>query len=300
MKTLLVTALVWLLSACNTYAQFSANMINVVQGHQREYKVYSDLNMYRYEFEESGMKGVVIVHPEQNKTYILIPDEKYVHVTTCDGMMSRMNDPWQSYLWFKSSGTEKELGSETIDGHQCKKIALLQNDSKVFSVNFSEKLNFPLTMQSEIEENTYMRLENIEPWESDPAFFEIPDDYTEVDERMRPLIPEPPPPESWNEREISLPYTGALSRGEKLWIHITEAQYYKIKLQNDQESPGKFSYTIYENDTPLSVNEQGKERYRTYRLFTTEKKNLTLNLSEGQDVLLKGYEGSLELELNKE
>ncbi len=299
MKTILTT-IVCLTASCIAYSQFSADMINVVQGNERAYKVYSDLDSYRYEFEESGMKGVVIVHPGENKTYVLIPDQQYVHITSCDGMMSRMNDPWQSYLWLKSYGKEKNLGSEDVKGYQCDKLALYQNDSKVFSASFSPQLNFPLTMQSEIEENTYMRLENIEPWENDPSYFQIPGDYTEVDERMRPLIPEPPPPETWTEKEIVLPYTGALHRGEKLWIHIKEPHYYKLKLQNNLQEPGKFSYTLFEHGTPLSVNEQGKEKYRTYRLFNSEKKNLTLNLSGDQSVLLKGYEGSLELELNKE
>lgn len=300
MKTIVATALVCLASTCFTCAQFSAEMINVVQGNQREYKVYSDLNSYRYEFEESGMKGIVIVKPKKNKTYVLMPDQQYVHITSCDGMMSRMNDPWQSYQWFKNYGTEKALGSEKVNGYQCNKLALYQNDSKVFSASFSEKLNFPLAIQSEIEENTYMRLENIEPWNADPAFFEIPENYTEVDERMRPVIPEPPPPESWAEKEASIPYNGMLNRGDKRWIHINETHNYKIKLQNSQEKPGKMSYTIYENSTPLTVNEQGKEKYRMYRLFNTEKKTLTLKFSEGQDVLLKGYEGSLELEFIKE
>lgn len=301
-RFLTAVALIIFLSGISNicHAQFSARMINVVQGNQREYKVYSDLDRYRYEFEESGMKGVVIVHPGENKTYVLMPDQQNVHITTCDGRMSRMNDPWQSYLWFKNYGTEKELGNEKIEGYQCKKMALYQNDSKVFTASFSEKLKFPVTLQSEIEENTYMRLDNIKPWKSDPSFFEIPEGYIEVDERMRPLIPEPPPPETWTEKEITIPFTGALNRGEKLMLHINASGYIKLNLHNRQETPGKMSYTLFENNVPLSVNDQGKEKYRMYRLFDNEKKTLTLNLSEGQDVLLKGYEGSLELEIAME
>lgn len=296
----LFTSFACLVCACIAYPQFSAEMINVVQGNQREYKVYSDLERYRYEFDESGMKGVVIVHPEENKTYVLIPDQKYVHITTCDGMMSRMNDPWQSYLWFKSYGIEKSEGSEEINGFTCRKLALFQNDSKVFSASFSEKLNFPLAIQSEIEENTYMRLEQVRPWKADPSFFVVPDDYVEVDTRMRPMIPEPPPPDAWTEKKITLPYTGNISRGEEHLVHPDEPGYYKIKIQNSQETPGKISYTIFENNVPLSIDDQGKEEYRMYRLFKAENKTLTLNLSAGQELLLKGYEGELELELFKE
>jgi len=37
-----------------------------------------------------------------------------------------------------------------------------------------------------------------------------------------------------------------------------------------------------------------------YRLFKAENKTLTLNLSEGQELLLKGYEGELDIEIIKE
>jgi hypothetical protein len=165
-----------------SYSQFSAQMTNVVQGNQREYKVYSNLDKYRYEFNEAGMKGIVIVAPKENKTYVLMPDRQYVHITSCDGRMSRMNDPWQSYVW----------------------------------------------------------------------------------------------------------------------INITGTNYYKLKTQNNQQQPGKFSYTLYEMNTPLSVDEQGREKYRTYRLFSNEKKTLTLDLSSGQRVMLKGFEGTLGVQFDKE
>ena len=82
--------------------QFQANMTNVISGREMLYKVYSDLNHYRYEFDENGMKGVVIVLPDENKTFILMPEKKIAHKTKCDALISRMNDPVQSFFW---SGT---------------------------------------------------------------------------------------------------------------------------------------------------------------------------------------------------
>lgn len=79
------------------FPQFKAQMINNISGEERNYDVYSDLVNYRYEFKEDKASGIVIVKPAENKTYILYPEKKYVYVTECDGPMSRMNDPVQSY-----------------------------------------------------------------------------------------------------------------------------------------------------------------------------------------------------------
>ncbi|MDX2444636.1 MAG: DUF4412 domain-containing protein, partial [Bacteroidales bacterium] len=196
MKKILLSVII-----CNCYflgiSQFQAKMNNSMSGKERIYTVYSDLNQYRYDFEEDGMKGIVIVHPAANQTAILVPVKKFVHKTNCDGMMSRMNDPVQSYEVYKKHGEEKIIGEETINGYECIAKEMYQGDTKVFSAWYSEKLNFPVKIVAQYAENTFMELKDIKKWKSEPSFFEIPEDYTEVDEQMRPIIPEPLPPETW-------------------------------------------------------------------------------------------------------
>jgi len=143
MKQILLISIFFFFSL-NLFCQFQAKMINSFSGKKRLYSVYSDLNHYRYEFEEDGMKGIVIVTPDANQTNILIPDKKYVHRSTCDGMMSRMNDPVQSYEVYKKHGEEKILGEVTINGYKCTAKEMYQGDTKVFSAWYSEKLNFPI------------------------------------------------------------------------------------------------------------------------------------------------------------
>ena len=50
-----------------SFSQFRAKMINVVNGKETNYEVYSGLKQYRYDFVEDGMKGVVIVILKQIK-----------------------------------------------------------------------------------------------------------------------------------------------------------------------------------------------------------------------------------------
>ena len=109
-------------------AQFTATMKNVVKGDERVYQVYNDGENYRYEFAENDMEGVVIVSPSRNKTSILVPEKKYVHHTTCDDVMSRMNDPVQSVMTIKDRYEEKQSGEAEIAGYKCSKSELFVGD----------------------------------------------------------------------------------------------------------------------------------------------------------------------------
>lgn len=82
----------------------------------RIYTVYSDLHQYRYEFVENGEKGVVIVKPEVNQTFILMPAKMNFIKTTCDDFNSLLNDPVQASLHFKESQKEKLVGNEQMKG----------------------------------------------------------------------------------------------------------------------------------------------------------------------------------------
>lgn len=281
----------------NSFCQFRAKMINVANGMERKYDVYSELKQYRYEFVEDDMKGIVIVNPDANQTIVLFPEKKFVHKTTCDGMMSRMNDPVQSYMWYKKYGEEKPAGNEEIGGYNCLKMDLHQGDSKVFTVWHSEKLNFPLKILSHFAENTYMELKDIESWKSQSSYFVIPDDYTEVDEMMRPVIPEPPAPESWDIKEASIPFEGLESRGTELKISIDKSVYYKLIISNDSESPAKIVRHLVRNGQELSDDEQGPIEYRATRLFTGDKKTYTFDWKEGDVVILKIHEGNMNVEV---
>lgn len=299
MKKVLLSVLI-----CNCYflgiAQFQAKMNNSMSGKERTYTVYSDLNQYRYDFEEDGKKGIVIVNPAANQTAILMPDKKFVHRTTCDGMMSRMNDPVQSYEVYKKYGPEKEIGKESIDGYECLTREINQGDTRVFTAWYSEKLKFPLKILAHYAENTYMKLTEIQKWKPDPSYFLIPDDFTEVDEQMRPIIPEPPPPETWDLKEVNIPFEGTLSRGNKIKMVIPQTVYYKFIALNNGNTPAKFTYHLYENGEKIPWDIVGNDDRRTHRLYMEEKKNQTMDWKEGWVLVIEVYEGELNLKVYPE
>ena len=281
-------------------AQFTATMKNVVKGNKRIYQVYHDGENYRYEFTENGMDGVVIVSPSQNKTSILVPEKKYVHHTTCDDVMSRMNDPVQSVMTIKGRYKETQSIEGEIAGYKCSKSELFAGDQKVFTLWFSEELNFPLRIENNFGRDTYMELSGIKTQKIDAKKFMVPTDYTEVDDRMRPKIPEPPPPDSWTNVELSLPVDRVFRRGEKIMINVNKDTNYRLTAINNSDSPAKFIRSQWKDGAELPEDKQGPLKYRTKRIFKGEKFSNVYHWKAGEQVLIEVHEGALQLQLDLE
>lgn len=280
--------------------QFTATMQNTVQGRVKNYTVYSDTKLYRYDFIEAGQPVALIVNPEKNTCRVLMPEKKFYQETECDASLSRRNDPWQAYIWFRNFGREISAGNEKLEGYSCKKLALYQNETKAYIASFSEQLNFPVYIKNELEPDTYMKLSNIKSWSVDSTFFRIPKDYILVDRYLNPVIPEPPPPDTWQEFTESVPIRSEIKRGTKVLVSIPENAYYKFIIQNNSNGMGKLCYSIFENGVELPFDRQGEAKYRTFRLHPGESKTLTQNWKTGYEVQLKLFEGTLGIEIAKE
>lgn len=279
-------------------AQFTATMKNVVSGKERFYNVLCDGENYRYEFTEDGMAGVVIVKPSKNQTFIMMPEKKYVHQTTCDDMMSRMNDPIQAAYWFNQTGEEEIEGKDKIGDYICERRALYQGDTKVFLVWHAVDLNFPVKIESLFSANTHMELMDINTdWLSHKSYFFVPPGYTNVDDQMRPIIPEPPAPETWDFRSVALPFDGILKRGEKISVEIPTTGHYKIKVRNEGVTPTKYMYHLYENGKELPWDKVGNDDSRTHRIYMGEKGTFTYAWEKAWQLIVEVYEGDVLMEV---
>ena len=223
-----------------------------------------------------------------------------VHYTPSDGMMSRMNDPAQAYRSYLLYGTEKIKGTEEVNGYECIMKVVYQDEKPIASQWFSEELNFPVKMEVHHVEGTYMTLNNIKDWDPIPSIFKVPEDYTEVDKSMRPIIPEPEPPADWKEKEASLPIEMDISRGMMIKVRIEESGYHMLIIENTGDTPIKFIYTSFRDGQEISDDIQGPEGFRTKRLHMEEDFKMTLDWRAGQVVQLKIYEGNARLKIMKE
>jgi hypothetical protein len=280
-------------------SQWQADMLSSISGGEQAYKVYSDLHQYRYELTQDGKNLAVIVKPDENKTAILLVDDKKVHFTTTDGMMSRMNDPVQAYHSYKKYGEEKQIGEEEVNGFNCIKKAIFNDDGELFSMWFSEDLNFPVKLVGHWAENTYMQLSAIADWRVDKTLFAIPEDFIEVDEELRPVIPEPPPPQSWEKTETSLPVNMDAKRGMALSFYIDEDVHYKVHIENTGDTPARFIFHEFINGKERSEDEQGPLEWRMRRLYMEEHYNMTFAWKTGFTILFEFYEGTVHMQVEK-
>lgn len=205
------------------------------------------------------MKGVVIVNPEANQTFILMPDKKFFQKTTCDDMFSAMNDPVQSYQQFKQYGKEKSVGNERINGLNCIKKELYRGDSKVYTMWFSEELNFPVKIINH-PANVYMLLSDIKKW----------------------VI-----------KTVSLPFEGTIKRGTKLKFKITESKNCNFSYANNTDKPAKFIRHSFRDGKEKPEDEQGLIKYRTFRLYTGDKSTSAYVWEPGDEILIEVYEGEI-------
>ena len=182
----LIIILTSILITITGYGQFTGKMIFHTMDEDKVFTVYSADAGYRYEFDENGRKGAVIVKKDSPDIIILMPSEKMAMKSPAGSSMSMGSDPIKSYEQYKSDGILKEVGKETINGIECTKSILYDKDNpsqKLFTIWFSEKYNFPIKMINHIdgEEGSGMELKDIEPWTPDSQSFSIPEGYQLMD-----------------------------------------------------------------------------------------------------------------------
>jgi len=301
MKTRISVILTFLfvLLPASIYSQlsFSAEMLNVQRGNETRYQLRSAGNKYRYDFEESGMKGSVIVDQENGKTAILMPEKKFVHYTDIQSSTSLMNDPYQAFLYSKSRYDEKKVGEEKISGFDCNKTQLYASDQLIYTAWYSEDLGFLVKLVNEMANNTYMELRDIKKGNMSNEVFSVPEDFTEVDREMRPIIPEPLAPDSWNEVKASLPLKGEYRRGDIISFDVPESRNYKFILNNNTDSPAKIIRIGMRDGKELSDDEQGPLSYRTRRLYGGESFSNVYSWKAGDEKRIQVHEGVINIEI---
>jgi hypothetical protein len=167
----------------------------------------------------------------------------------------------------------------------------------IFTAWYSEDLGFLVKLVNEMDDNTYMELSDINKEDISDKVFDVPDDYIEVDRKMRPIIPEPPAPESWNTVEVAIPLEGEYKRGDLLSFKVPESRHYKVILNNNTDKPAKIIRIGMRNGKELPDNEQGPLSYRTRRLYGGESFSNVYSWKAGDEKLIQVHEGVLNIEI---
>ncbi|MBN2862190.1 MAG: hypothetical protein JXN62_03445 [Bacteroidales bacterium] len=182
MKKILILFAICLLSFSVT-AQIKGKMHFNNMGQKRVFTLYSADAGYRYEFNENGQEGVIIVKQGSPEIVILMPQQKMAMKGSASDPMSMGNDPVASYNHFLNQGTLKAEGEETVNGIKCTRSGLWNKENpnqKMFTIWTSDKYNFPLKLINHIDgspDGSVMELKDIESWTPAADNYEIPQGY---------------------------------------------------------------------------------------------------------------------------
>ncbi|WAC08112.1 MAG: DUF4412 domain-containing protein [Thermodesulfobacteriota bacterium] len=180
----LFLVLVFLSALSSWAAEFSADMIQKMQGQTQTGKVFIKGKKMRMEMNTPGNTGNKMVHimlPEENKTIIIMTEEKtYMEMKATNNPGS---PPSSNKEDLEKVATFKQLGTETINGYLCDRYQVIFHDKNQGTMTqwYSKKLNFPIKMVSQGPQGEIVtEYQNIKEDAIPDTNFLIPPDYQKM------------------------------------------------------------------------------------------------------------------------
>jgi len=185
---LLTVAVLVVLCTCapSKAAEFSASMtIDSAQGGKMTGKVYVKGNWLRQDLDTPMGVQSVIVNPEDNLMYVLMPGQPiYVEM---ENQQVTLNEEESIESKLSDVADVKKTGKEKIQGYTCIKYLVTYHDSNLgkSTIWVSEKLNYPIKVYTESPQDTATIIySDIVEGNVDPALFEIPEGYKKMDTKV--------------------------------------------------------------------------------------------------------------------
>lgn len=181
MKLFITTFSLTVLLSFACFAQFTADMVTTESGVTKTNKFYSENPFYRMDIEEQGQEGYVIVNRNEGVTKVVMPAEQMFMEISSTGMMSQMNDVFQSIDNLKETSDPTLIGTETINGYECEKYNVIRDGNTIMTFWQSTALGYPLKVINQLGNGMTMELKNIVEGDVDDSMFQIPDGYTKME-----------------------------------------------------------------------------------------------------------------------
>lgn len=103
---------------------------------------------------------------------------------------------------------------------------------------------------------------------------------------------------SWKIEERSLPISESFEAGTKVVFFIDYELHSVVNYTNLSDASSKIIFHVAENGTPLPDEKIGPVKYRTTELDAGEKKEMTFNWENGQEVTIEVHEGKVQIEIH--
>jgi hypothetical protein len=167
-------------------AEFSAEVIHTGAGSTFKSKAYVKGENQRQEIAQQGRKTVMIIRMDKRTVWSLMPDEKMymeMPMTANNGALPGTGKD------IETKAEKKDLGRETVNGFDCKKVQYIFRDKSKGTVTqwFSEKLGYPIKTESEgTGGHMIIEYQDIKEEKLPDSLFEVPAGYQKMSMPMMP------------------------------------------------------------------------------------------------------------------
>ena len=166
-----------ILIASSATENFTADIIEKVEGQQITGKVYVKGNKYRMDITIQGEEISILVNPEIGKRYIINNSLKTAREIQNSVFQSLYINPFESAILLMKQYDSREISSDTINGFNCKEKQIYKNEKKLMTVWVSDELHWPVKVKTEDKPSIEAELKNIKEETFDNSSFTIPAGY---------------------------------------------------------------------------------------------------------------------------
>ncbi len=156
---------------------FTADMVQKKNNQRVEGKLFVKGNKYRMDMKEGEDEISVLVNRKSGIQKIIIHSQKAAYEDLNTSPKSLSNNPFESFYHLREKNSSRKKGSEVINGYECRKIEVYEKDTILMTAWVSNKLNWPIKIETEAEPQKDVILENIKEEPVEENLFELPEGY---------------------------------------------------------------------------------------------------------------------------
>jgi len=250
----LIAFFFWFASA--SAAEFTADVNQRMHGTDLTGKIFVKGKSYRLEQQDNKNRRMfIIVDQKADLTIVADPAEKNYMETPSQGMLSLMNDPFQSARYMEEKHKKILLGDEIISGFECKKIKFEAQGQEMMTVWKSRKLGFLLKIMLPDKKKSFIHLKNIKEGAVDKALLQVPAGYAKKED-----------PAKKREREEaalsvitsmvrgSAPWARRISQGGEIRVKVDSKKSVRFKIKNLIKEESVFTIKAFKNNQPIKMD----------------------------------------------
>ena len=237
-------------------AEFTADINQRLHGTALTGRIFVKGEKYRVEQQDAkGRRMFIIVDQKADLTIIVDPAEKKYMETPSTGMLSLMNDPFQSARHMEAKFKKKFLGEKMISGYECGKFKFETDEQELMTVWKAKKLGFVLKISLPDKKQSFVQLKNIKEGPVDEVRFQVPAGYAKKED----------PKKKREREEAALPVVTTTVKGESPWarrigqdgeirVKVDPKKSVRFRFENLIKDESVFTIKAFRNGQPIKMD----------------------------------------------